>query len=85
LANEPNENIKVIIFPNPTADELRIELPMGAVFKEASFYSTTGKKTKSFDIIPNNNTLNIRELPKGLYSVKIETSQGNIIRKLIRD
>ena len=85
LANEPNENIKVIIFPNPTADELRIELPTGAIFKEANFYSTTGKNTRSFDKLSNNNSLNIRELPKGLYSVKIETSQGNIVRKVIRE
>lgn len=85
LANELNENIKVVIFPNPTADELRIELPMGAIFKEANFYSTTGKNTMSFDRLSNNNSLNIRELPKGLYSVKIETSQGNIVRKVIRE
>ena len=85
LANEPNENIKVVIFPNPTADELRIELPTGAIFKEANFYSTTGKNTRSFDKLSNNNSLNIRELPKGLYSVKIETSQGNIVRKVIRE
>jgi bacillolysin len=85
LANEPNENIKVIIFPNPTADELRIELPMGAVFKEVNFYSTSGKKAMSFDRLSNNNSLNIRELPKGIYSVKIETSQGYIVRKVIRE
>lgn len=85
LANELNENIKVVIFPNPTADELRIELPMSAVFKEASFYSIAGKKTISFDKLLNNNSLNIRELPKGLYSVKIETSQGSIVRKVIRE
>jgi hypothetical protein len=85
LANEPNEHIKVVIFPNPTADELRIELPLSAVFKEASFYSITGKKTMSFDKLLNNNSLNIRELPKGLYSVKIETSQGSIVRKVIRE
>ncbi|MFN3489873.1 MAG: T9SS type A sorting domain-containing protein, partial [Emticicia sp.] len=85
LANEPNENIKVVIFPNPTADELRIELPTGAVFKEANFYSTTGKNMMNFDKLSGNNSLNIRELPKGLYSVKIETSQGSVVRKIIRE
>jgi Zn-dependent metalloprotease len=85
LANEPNENIKFIIFPNPTADELRIELPTGTVFKEANFYSINGKKVMSFDKLSNNNSLNIRDLPKGLYSVKIETSQGNIVRKVLRE
>ncbi len=85
LANEPNESIKVVIFPNPTADELRIELPTGAIFKEANFYSTTGQNMMSFDKLSNDNSLNIRNLPKGLYSVKIETSQGSAVRKIIRE
>ncbi|GGD44655.1 hypothetical protein GCM10011514_05850 [Emticicia aquatilis] len=85
LANEPNESIKVVIYPNPTADELRIELPMGVIFKEANFYSTTGKNTMSFDKLSSGNSVNIRELPKGLYTVKIETSQGSVVRKVIRE
>lgn len=85
LANEPNENIKVVIYPNPTADDLRIELPTGVIFKEANFYSTTGKNTMSFDKLTSDNSVNIRELPKGLYTVKIETSQGSVVRKVIRE
>ncbi len=85
LTNEPNESIKVVIYPNPTADELRIELPTGAVFKEANFYSTSGRNMMNFDKLSNNNSLNIRELPRGLYSVKIETSQGSVVRKIIRE
>ncbi len=85
LANESNENIKVVVYPNPTADELRIELPTGAIFKEAIFYSTTGKNVMSFDKLSTNNSLNIRDLPKGLYAVKIETSQGSVVRNVVRE
>lgn len=85
LANEPNENIKVVIYPNPTADELKIALPTGAIFKEANFYSTTGQNMMSFDKLSNDNSLNIKTLPKGLYSIKIETSQGSVVRKIIRE
>jgi bacillolysin len=85
LGTELDESIKVSIYPNPTADELRIELPSGVVFKEATFYSTLGKNVVSYDKLSNSNSLNISQLEKGLYSIKIETSRGSVSRKIVRE
>ena len=85
LGTELDESIKVSIFPNPTADELRIELPAGITFKEAKFYSISGSNVMSFDKLSSNNSLNISTLSKGLYSVKIETSRGSVSRKIVRE
>lgn len=85
LATELDESIKVSIFPNPAADELRIDLPAGITFKEANFYSANGSNVMNLDKLSNNNSLNIRQLERGLYSIKIQTSKGSVVRKIIRE
>jgi bacillolysin len=85
LGIELDESIKVGIYPNPTADELRIELPSGITFKEAKFYSISGSNVMTFDKLSSNNSLNISQLPKGMYSIKIETSHGSAARKIVRE
>jgi bacillolysin len=85
LGTELDESIKVGIYPNPTADELRIELPAGISFKGAKFYSVSGSNVMSFDKLSSNNSLNISQLAKGMYSIKIETSRGSVARKIVRE
>lgn len=85
LGTELDESIKVSIYPNPTADELRIELPAGIIFKEAKFYSNSGSNILNFDKLSGNNSLNISQLEKGMYSIKIETSHGSVSRKIVRE
>ena len=85
LGTELDESIKVAIYPNPTADELRIELPAGITFKEATLYSVSGSTIMSFDKFSGNNSLNISHLAKGMYSIKIETSRGSVARKIVRE
>lgn len=85
LGTELDESIKVGIYPNPTADELRIELPTGIAFKEATFYSVSGSTLMTFDKLSSNSSLNISQLAKGMYSIKIETSRGSVARKIVRE
>lgn len=85
LGTEPEENINVSIYPNPASDELRIELPAGIVFKEATFYAASGIKAMQTSKLSDNNSFNISQLAKGMYLVKIETSHGSAVRKIIRE
>jgi bacillolysin len=85
LGTELDESIKISIYPNPTADELRIELPAGITFKEAKFYSVSGSNVMTFEKLSSNNSLNISQLAKGMYSIKIETSRGSVVRKIVRE
>lgn len=85
LGTELDESIKVSIYPNPAADELHIDLPAGVTFKEANFYTSTGSNVMNCDKLLSNNSVNIRQLERGLYSVKIQTSKGSVVRKIIRD
>ena len=85
LATELDENIKVSIYPNPAADELRIDLPADVTFKEANFYTANGSNVMNLDKLSDNNSLNIRQLERGLYSIKIQTSKGSVVKKIIRE
>ncbi len=85
LGTEPDENINISIYPNPASDELRIELPAGIVFKEATFYAANGIKAMQTNKLSTNNSFNISQLAKGMYLVKIETSHGSAVRKIIRE
>ncbi|MBA4853217.1 M4 family metallopeptidase [Emticicia sp. BO119] len=85
LGTESDEHIKVSIYPNPASDELKIELPAGIVFKEATFYSPNGVKAMQASKLSSNNSFNISQLAKGLYILKIETSQGSLSRKIVRE
>lgn len=85
LSTELDENIKVSIYPNPTSDELRIELPAGVVFKEAIFYAPTGIKAMQANKLSANSSFSIGQLTKGMYVLKIETSHGSLSRKIVRE
>ncbi len=85
LSTELDESIKVSIYPNPSADELRIELPSGVTFKEAKFYSALGTNAMTCDKLSVNNSLNISVLPKGMYSLKLETNLGSVVKKVVRE
>lgn len=85
LATELDENIKVTIYPNPASDELKIELPAGVLFKEATFYAPTGIKAMQSNKLSANNSFNISQLAKGMYVLKIETSHGSVSRKIVRE
>ena len=85
LATELEDGIKILLYPNPTADELRIDLPVGVLFQEANFFTTNGKNVGNFDKLSSDNALNISHLPKGLLAIKIKTSKGEVVKKIIRE
>jgi Zn-dependent metalloprotease len=85
LGTELDENIKISLYPNPASDELKIELPAGVAFKEATFYTVSGLKSMQANKLSANNSFNISQLSKGMYILKIETSHGSVSRKIVRE
>jgi Zn-dependent metalloprotease len=85
LGTELDENIKVSIYPNPASDELKLELPVGVVFKEAIFYNAGGLKAMQTNKFSATHSFNISQLAKGMYILRIETSHGSLSRKFVRE
>ena len=71
------------IYPNPTTGELNIQ---SSTFKVQSvdIYDIIGKKQKSRKAEEQNVTLNIYDLPSGIYFIRVQTDKGIVTEKIIK-
>ena len=70
------------IFPNPVNNVFTIEHQHIEIIR-VEIYSLIGLKER--DIINNYELINVSELPKGIYMVKIHTAKGHFVKKLIKN
>ncbi len=68
----------VQLTPNPANDVFAIPNDLKA--KSVTIYSLAGKQIKQFN--DNFNTMDISDLPKGLYSIRIQTLSNTLVSKL---
>ncbi len=76
-----NNDDKIKIYPNPVIDLLNIDYT--DKITNVSIYNNTGSlvlKTQSF-----NNKVDISNLSKGIYSIKVETANKNYTQKFIKN
>lgn len=79
-----NINDKIQIFPNPAADQLFIEC--GDLQNvEILIYNGTGQILLQRKLTYNASDLDIASLPKGIYMLRVITSQGNGSKKFIKE
>ncbi|WP_379967430.1 T9SS type A sorting domain-containing protein [Epilithonimonas sp. UC225_85] len=74
--NDVPERAKVLVYPNPAVDVIHID---DKNLKSVVLYSMEGKKlleTKS-------NAMNVSQLPKGVYVLRIVTSDNSVVSKKI--
>lgn len=79
IAGEPlstveNNSEKINVYPNPASDKLFIKSEEAQIIKTI-IYSISGKSIMK--IVPNNESINISALAKGMYFIEITTSEGN--------
>lgn len=76
--NFTSNSLKASIYPNPTSDNINIE--MENEVKSVEIYSLLGQKVLSV----NTKNINVSNLPKGVYMVRIEDTNNTITtQKLI--
>ena len=68
------------IFPIPTLNQLSINTELE--FNEISIIDITGKTIKT--IKQNTNTINVADLSKGIYFIKLVTDEGTITKKFVK-
>lgn len=73
--NDLNLNSSVI-YPNPTTGKLNLKLNQNETVKSIQVFDQKGSLV--------NNQLDLSQNPKGIYTVKIETSKGIYSEKIIR-
>jgi hypothetical protein len=66
------------IFPNPASDVVNIK--SNAAIKNASIFNIAGQKVLSQNDI---DSINVSALPEGIYFLKLESTAGNVTRKIV--
>lgn len=75
-----NLDAAVSIYPNPASSNLNIELPTAITLNKVTFYNILGQKIKE----SASKSTAVSEFANGIYTVKIETSEGEINKKFIK-
>jgi len=79
----PLENIK--IYPNPTTGELKVECGTLRV-DGIDVFDMNGKKISLITSqISNLISINISDFPAGVYFIQLQTEQGNITKKFVKN
>lgn len=80
---EPNENTEIILYPNPTKDEVYIT-SKGEMINSYSLYNTNGQLLlKSEKLKTKREKLNLSNFSKGVYMIKIITDKNVYSKKVI--
>lgn len=75
---------ELLIYPNPAKHQLTLD-NANVLIKEIYLYNLLGEEIKRCIINQTKYNLDISELKPGVYFVKVQTSQGFIIKKLIKE
>ena len=74
------------IYPNPTYGELRIS-NSGFKIQNVDIFNITGSSVGVHHCGSSENgevVINISHLPSGMYFIKIDTKQGKITKKIVK-
>ena len=73
--------LKVLLYPNPASDIVRLELPPGIIVTQVKMFDISGQEVP-VDFRPDN-TLDVSRLPAGLYLVSIISDDKKTTKKLV--
>jgi len=69
------------IYPNPVEDVLRISNTIGADILSVTITDINGRAVREFGAIPE---INISDLNSGIYFVNINSSEGGLTKKIVK-
>lgn len=72
----------ITLYPNPVKDILHIKVSEGISITNCELFDISGKRMKA-EIFDNN--IDVSQIQKGLYLIKLETSKGILIEKFIKE
>lgn len=71
----------VSVYPNPTSDFVKLNLPSNIEVNSVQLFDLLGKK---IDVELNNNQVDLSSYAEGVYMLNIETNQGKLTKKIIK-
>jgi hypothetical protein len=83
ILNVGDVNMKSLaVYPNPAQDVINIKIPVNIRIQNAALYDVLGNNT-GMKLI--NGRMNISPLSRGVYMLSIETSEGRLNKKVIKN
>lgn len=81
---EKGTNISLSIYPNPAKDNVTITYnSVDEKNSIATIHNMLGAKIQEIELHQNSNKLNIESYKKGIYFIKIKSSENTVIRKFV--
>jgi len=77
---DANTVVNVKIYPNPSTDKINVEVAKNVQLNSVALFDSSGNQVKVQLI---NNSMNVARLPRGLYVLKITTSEGSSEQKVV--
>ncbi|TAH25089.1 MAG: T9SS C-terminal target domain-containing protein [Cytophagales bacterium] len=78
-----NSNESVNVFPNPTTNLLSFKInDKSTLINKAEILDAQGKKTIQIDVINNDSSIDLSDLPNGYYTIKLYSNNGIIVKKI---
>ncbi|MBO4654581.1 MAG: T9SS type A sorting domain-containing protein [Bacteroidales bacterium] len=81
LAVEEHGNSELSVFPNPVKDVVTINFDKAV--SQIEVYDVYGKLVKTFTTV--NNSVNVSDLASGVYMLNMQTEDGVIVRKIVKE
>ncbi|MBD2699885.1 M4 family metallopeptidase [Spirosoma sp. BT702] len=87
LGTEPAWSDALSVYPNPVGNTLNVELPSTERIEQVLIQGLTGATLLKPSIQPrqHSTTLDVGQLPKGLYILQIQTPNGATSRKVVKE
>lgn len=81
-SNLTEENMDVLVYPNPVKELLTITAAKNVRFTVTDL---SGRKVKASDVFQMNNQVDVSELEKGTYLIRLESGSGKqVIRSFVK-
>jgi hypothetical protein len=77
-----NGNWQVGVYPNPFNNLLEVQIPVGA---ELKLFNAAGELVIEQEVSAGHARLNVKDLPFGMYFLKVQTGGVTSTHKLIKE
>jgi hypothetical protein len=84
LGISENKLLSFEMYPNPVSDVLNIQLPSGTDKAEVGVYDYTGRLVSSKTISSNDSTLDVQNISKGIYILRVTTNSKIGVQRFIK-
>jgi len=71
------------LYPNPVVNHFRIDVPGNTEIQSVTIYDYSGRVVKN--LVAQNSVFSTTNLSSGIYFVKVEMSEGSVVKKLIKE